>query len=116
MAIFTAEEYGDVIERCLLDGKDVTRLATRADIPGPNHTDIPPPSGVVMKVTDGSRANIVYCRNENGIAGILTGSGSVDLLDTDDEGHFFAGPDGMPPTTRYYGKVRLIWGVTNAQR
>ena len=87
MAIFTAEEYGGVIEQCLLDGEDVTRLATCANIPIVTFADIPPSTGA------------------------LVGVGWIDLLETTKDGYpyLIVDDNDEPRTTRHHGKIRLIW-------
>ena len=93
MAIFfTSAGIGGTIERCFLDERgcgdwqEVTRLAVRVNIPAvENRTDMPP------------------------AASWLVGSGSIDLLKTDDEGLIIAGPDQQPIPIRHYGMIKLIW-------
>lgn len=88
MAIFTAEEYGDVIERCWLGGKDITHLATCASIPSiPTTLNLPPISNTVQ------------------------GLGWVDILDTMDEGYpyLIVGDDGELVVTRHFGIIKLEW-------
>ena len=94
MAIFFADDgIGRSIQRCFLDERgcgawqEVTRLANRVNIPAvEKRTDMPPATGW------------------------LVGSGSIDLLKTDDEGHVIANDDGRPMPIRHYGIIKLIWG------
>lgn len=92
MAIFTAEEYGSIIEKCLLNGKDVTRLATCANIPIITFADIPPSTGA------------------------LVGVGWIDLLNTTDDGYpyFIVDNDNKPVITRHYGMILLEWITKDA--
>lgn len=112
MAIFTAETFGESIERCLLNRRDTTRLVTCANIFNITLSDIPPPVGVVIEAT---LRGLKYRRNENGANGVVVGKGWVDILDTTDEGYpyFIVDDDGKPTTTRYYGVVELEWASLN---
>lgn len=83
MAIFTAEEFSGLI-RCWLDGREVTHLAARIDIPA-----------------IASTADVLPA------VGYLVLKGSIDIFDTDDEGHIIAGADGFPTLTRHHGTIQL---------
>jgi len=87
MAIFTVEEHGEVIERCSLNGEDVTRLTTCANIDTVTFADIPPPIGHLL------------------------GKGWIDLLETMEQGYpyFIVGSDGQVRVKRHYGMIRLEW-------
>ena len=80
MAIFTADEFNSTIQRCWLNGREVTGYATRANIPAVESLDDMPPA-----------------------AGWLDSYGSIDILDSTDL-------DGEPVARRrFYGKIRLVW-------
>lgn len=88
MAIFTAEEYGRAIQRCLLNGKDVTRFTACVGIPSITIASVHMPP----------------------LTGALRGVGWADIFATDDEGHIVVGADGAPVLLRHYGIVELEWG------
>ena len=87
MAIFFVDDgIGKSIQRCWLDGREVSSLATRIYIPAiENRTDMPP------------------------AVGWLECSGSIDLRDIDAAGGFILYIYVNTTTTRYYGMIKLVW-------
>lgn len=86
MAVFTAEEFGKVIKRCWLDGTDITRFITRINIPVvEDNADMPPATGW------------------------LIASGSVDILNVNEEMLPIDGFDRKLKRSRHYGIIKLEW-------